>query len=96
MSWERARGRLAVPPAGGLSAPARSRLSVGWPGRRTSKATAEYLQWRWKETLGEEFDLGIGLNTGVAQVGNTGTQRKFKYGPLGPDVNLASRITQMT
>ena len=51
---------------------------------------------RWKETLGEEFDLGIGLNTGTARVGNTGTQRKFKYGPLGTTVNLASRVQGAT
>jgi adenylate cyclase len=51
---------------------------------------------RWKEILGEEFDLGIGLNTGTARVGNTGTIRKFKYGPLGTTVNLASRVQGAT
>jgi adenylate cyclase len=51
---------------------------------------------RWKPVLGEEFDLGIGLNTGTARVGNTGTIRKFKYGPLGTTVNLASRVQGAT
>ncbi len=51
---------------------------------------------RWKPALGEEFDLGIGLNTGPARVGNTGTLRKFKYGPLGTTVNLASRVQGAT
>ena len=51
---------------------------------------------RWKPILEEEFDLGIGLNTGKARVGNTGTKRKFKYGPLGNTVNLASRIQGAT
>jgi adenylate cyclase len=36
--------------------------------------------------------LGIGINTGAAQVGNTGSTRKFKYGPHGHTVNLASRL----
>ena len=51
---------------------------------------------RWKPVLGEEFDLGIGVNTGTARVGNTGTIRKFKYGPLGTTVNLASRVQGAT
>lgn len=51
---------------------------------------------RWKPVLGEDFDLGIGLNTGTARVGNTGTIRKFKYGPLGTTVNLASRVQGAT
>ena len=40
--------------------------------------------------------LGIGINTGPAQVGNTGSSRKFKYGPLGNTVNLASRVEGAT
>jgi adenylate cyclase len=51
---------------------------------------------RWKDVLGEDFALGIGLNTGTARVGNTGTARKFKYGPLGNTVNLASRVQGAT
>lgn len=51
---------------------------------------------KWQPILNEQFDLGIGLNTGPAQVGNTGTKQKFKYGPLGNTVNLASRIQGAT
>ncbi|MFO0952936.1 MAG: adenylate/guanylate cyclase domain-containing protein [Isosphaeraceae bacterium] len=47
---------------------------------------------KWRPILGKEVDLGIGVNTGTAQVGNTGTVHKFKYGALGPTVNLASRV----
>jgi len=50
------------------------------------------LNARWQAKLGEPMGLGIGLNTGVAQVGNTGSTRKLKYGPLGHHVNLASRV----
>ena len=42
------------------------------------------------------MDLGIGINTGMARVGNTGSQHKFKYGPLGNTVNLASRVQGAT
>lgn len=54
------------------------------------------LNHRWQPVLGEPMDLGIGVNTGVARVGNTGSQYKFKYGPLGNTVNLASRIQGAT
>ncbi|QGJ70059.1 Diguanylate cyclase [Planctomycetales bacterium 10988] len=50
----------------------------------------------WEETLREPMDLGIGINTGTARVGNTGSSQKFKYGPLGNTVNLASRIQGAT
>ncbi|MEO6812244.1 MAG: adenylate/guanylate cyclase domain-containing protein [Isosphaeraceae bacterium] len=51
---------------------------------------------RWESTLGEPMDLGIGLNTGMARVGNTGSRHKFKYGPLGNTVNVASRVQGVT
>jgi adenylate cyclase len=50
----------------------------------------------WQTFLGEPMDVGIGINTGVARVGNTGSHHKFKYGPLGHTVNLASRVQGVT
>lgn len=50
------------------------------------------LNARWATVLGEPMGLGIGVNTGMARVGNTGSRRKFKYGPLGDTVNIASRV----
>jgi adenylate cyclase len=50
----------------------------------------------WQARIGEPLVLGIGLNTGVAQVGNIGSSRKFKYGPHGHTVNLASRVQDAT
>jgi adenylate cyclase len=49
------------------------------------------LNTRWEKHLGEPIGLGIGVNTGIARVGNTGSKRKFQYGPLGTPVNIASR-----
>ena len=49
------------------------------------------LNERWQAVLQEPMGLGIGINTGPARVGNTGSRHKFKYGPLGNTVNLASR-----
>jgi adenylate cyclase len=50
------------------------------------------LDARWQAALGEPTGIGIGINTGIARVGNTGSRRKFKYGPLGDTVNVASRV----
>jgi adenylate cyclase len=50
----------------------------------------------WKGRLGAPLELGIGLNTGPALCGNTGSRLKFKYGPLGHTVNLASRVEGAT
>jgi adenylate cyclase len=50
------------------------------------------LQERWLAALKEPMDLGIGVNSGMACVGNIGSPHKFKYGPLGHTVNLASRV----
>jgi len=54
------------------------------------------LNKRWEQRVGEKTELSIGMNSGMAQVGNTGSKRKFKYGALGSNVNLASRIQGAT
>ncbi|HEX8202859.1 MAG TPA: adenylate/guanylate cyclase domain-containing protein [Isosphaeraceae bacterium] len=51
---------------------------------------------RWADKIGGPFGLGIGLNSGTALVGNTGSRSRFKYGPLGHTVNLASRVEGAT
>lgn len=48
------------------------------------------------QALTANFNLGIGINSGIARVGNTGSRIKFKYGPLGSTVNMASRIESIT
>ena len=50
----------------------------------------------WQAVVGRPLRIGVGLNTGTAQVGNTGSSRKFMYGPLGNTVNLASRVEGAT
>ena len=50
----------------------------------------------WQERIGAETAVGIGVSTGEALVGNVGTHRKFKYGPLGTTVNLGSRVQGAT
>lgn len=50
----------------------------------------------WQNAAGGPLAVGVGINTGPAQVGNTGSKRKLKYGPHGLTVNLASRIQDAT
>lgn len=56
----------------------------------------EPLRKKWSEITPDKFGFGIGINTGVARVGNTGSRVKFKYGPLGNTVNVASRVQGIT
>jgi adenylate cyclase len=51
---------------------------------------------QWHARLGTPLAIGVGLNTGMALVGNQGSRFKFKYGPLGHAVNLASRVEGAT
>jgi len=58
--------------------------------------TIPKLNLQWQKLLEETVEIGIGINTGVAQVGNTGSRQKFKYGPIGNTVNLGSRVQGAT
>lgn len=54
------------------------------------------LSERYGESIPGGIDFGIGICTGPARVGNTGSKQKFKYGPMGRTVNLGSRIQGLT
>ena len=54
------------------------------------------LSERYRESLPNGVDFGIGICSGTARVGNTGSKQKFKYGPLGRTVNLGSRLQGLT
>ncbi|MBL8794093.1 MAG: family 3 adenylate cyclase [Planctomycetia bacterium] len=54
------------------------------------------LSAEWQPITGEPLRVGIGLNSGPALVGNTGSRLQFKYGALGHTVNLASRVEGAT
>jgi len=50
----------------------------------------------FKEKYGVELSVGIGINTGLAHVGNMGSQQRFNYSVLGDSVNVAARVETCT
>jgi adenylate cyclase len=50
------------------------------------------LKNKWKSEGIPAFDIGIGLNSGNAIVGNMGSSTRFDYTAMGDNVNLASRM----
>jgi class 3 adenylate cyclase len=47
---------------------------------------------RWKRRYGVEIRLAVGLNSGMAVVGNLGSEKRLVYTAIGETVNIAARL----
>lgn len=50
------------------------------------------LQEKWRAEGLPAMEIGIGINTGIASVGNMGSALRYGYTAMGDTVNLASRL----
>lgn len=50
------------------------------------------MQKKWEAEGKPHLDIGVGLNTGTASVGNMGSSLRYGYTALGDAVNLSSRL----
>ena len=58
-------------------------------------AMADINKWNLERDY-PELEMGIGINSGNAIVGNIGSENKMKYGCMGPTINLAGRVESLT
>ncbi len=54
------------------------------------------IQEKWKKEKLPNIDIGVGLNTGDAVIGNMGSYDRFDYTAIGDNINLGSRLEGLT
>ena len=68
---------------------------------RAAQAADAIARWlevgnaRWRKELGHDVELAMALHTGVAVVGNIGSEKRMEYTAIGNAVNICARLEQI-
>ena len=53
-------------------------------------------EWVRERGAGQEFDMGIGINSGLFMAGNVGSAERLEYTVIGDTINTAARMEGLT
>jgi adenylate cyclase len=57
---------------------------------------ARFNEWMRSAGVGEGFEMGVGINSGIIMSGQVGSERRIEYTAIGDTTNTAARLEGMT